>query len=69
MNKFQNMDLEDLPGYRTIMGLQFENLILKNRSKIWDALGLKPVDIVMDNPFFQRHTKVSLGCQTKFHHL
>ncbi|AIL13454.1 ATPase [Candidatus Paracaedimonas acanthamoebae] len=55
-----------LPGWRSILGLQFENLVLKNRSQIWKCLGIKPEDIVADNPFFQRRTVKTPGCQIDY---
>jgi AAA+ ATPase superfamily predicted ATPase len=65
--------LTGLPGWTGIMGLQFENLVLNNRRTIHQRLGIKPEDIICENPFFQRTTKVMPGCQidymiqTKFH--
>ena len=65
--------LTGLPGWTGIMGLQFENLVLNNRRMIHQSLGIKPEDIICENPFFQRTTKSMPGCQidymiqTKFH--
>lgn len=55
-----------LVGWNAILGLQFENLILKNRSKIWEQLGLKASDIVADNPYFQTKTTTKQGCQIDY---
>ena len=60
-NKFKHINITNLPGWNTILGLQFENLILKNREKIWKKLGIRPEDIVADNPFFQEKQQGWLG--------
>jgi hypothetical protein len=50
----------------TILGLQFENLILANRELILTKLGIDPKFIVADGPYFQTHTKKKLGCQIDY---
>lgn len=55
-----------LPNWKSIMGLQFENLVLKNRGYIKKCLGLKPEEIISDNPFFQRKTARNPGCQIDY---
>jgi hypothetical protein len=55
-----------LSGWYGMMGLQFENLVLKNRRKIWKQLGIRPEDIVADNPYFQRKTSTKGGCQIDY---
>jgi AAA+ ATPase superfamily predicted ATPase len=63
------------PGWDSITGLQFENLVIQNRKTLWQSIGIRLEDIVMDGPFFQTPTKKQLGCQidymlqTKFHTL
>ncbi|MBI5346159.1 MAG: ATPase [Chlamydiae bacterium] len=63
---FENQDISSLPGWSSIMGLQFENLVLKNRKKIWEKLGIRPGDIVADNPYFQKRTTTRKGCQVDY---
>jgi uncharacterized protein len=63
---FENQAMSSLPGWSTIMGLQFENLVLKNRKKIWDKLGIRSEDIVADNPYFQKQTSRKKGCQIDY---
>lgn len=65
-DRFTGMDMSDLPGWRSILGLQFENLVLKNRFRILEKLGIKPADIVTDNPFFQRKSSKFAGCQIDY---
>ncbi len=54
------------PAWDSIMGLQFENLVLNNNKTIWEKLGLKPDDIIFANPFFQRKTMDQNGCQIDY---
>ncbi len=63
---FDSQDISSLPGWNSVMGLQFENLVLKNRKKIWEKLGIKPGDIVADNPYFQKQTSTRKGCQIDY---
>jgi hypothetical protein len=55
-----------LPAWATIAALQFENLVLSNRSLIHQALNIKPEDIISENPFYQRKTADLAGCQIDY---
>lgn len=61
-----DISLADLPAWNTIMGLQFENLVLSNRNLIKKALAINLSDIICDNPFFQHKTTKQLGCQIDY---
>jgi AAA+ ATPase superfamily predicted ATPase len=63
---FRDTPLSTLPGWDTIMGFQFENLVLNNRQRLWQLLKITPGDIVADNPFFQRKTSTQKGCQVDY---
>ena len=65
-NSFAVKTLLSLPEWRTIMGLQFENLVLNNRKAIHKLLGLRAEDIVSDNPFFQKTGSRQPGCQIDY---
>lgn len=65
-NDFTLKSLPSLLGWDTIMGLQFENLVLKNRQYIKDFLCIKSEEIISDNPFFQRKTQKHSGCQIDY---
>lgn len=65
-NGFAFKSLTNLPGWESIMGFQFENLILKNREIIRDALNIAHEDVVSDNPFFQRPSTKQKGCQIDY---
>ena len=61
----QNRD--QLPvGWMTIMGLQFENLVLNNRQTIQQQLSIQSPDIKIDNPYFQRATERKSGLQIDY---
>jgi len=55
--KIRSDEMTRPPAWDTIMGLQFENLVLNNRKIIKKILNLLPNDVVTDNPYFQRQTK------------
>ncbi len=55
-----------MPNWEKIIGLQFENLVLKNRAYIKECLNIKSDEIVLDNPFFQRKTLQHSGCQIDY---
>ena len=65
-HSFQDKNLASLPGWSTIMGFQFENLILNNRHKIWRILEISPDEIIWDNPLLQRKTTKQQGCQIDY---
>jgi AAA+ ATPase superfamily predicted ATPase len=65
-NSFEFKSLAALPGWNSIMALQFENLVLNNREIIWQFLNIKPEDILSENPFFQNKTTKQLGCQIDY---
>jgi predicted AAA+ superfamily ATPase len=58
--------LSRLPNIDGILGLQFENIVLKNRLVIFDRLHIDPNDVLYDNPFFQRKTLRQAGCQIDY---
>lgn len=64
--KIEKQALKLLPQWQSIMGLQFENLVLSNRKTIQHFLDIDPSEIVNDNPFFQRASKSRLGCQIDY---
>lgn len=58
--------LNQLANWYSIMGLQFENLVLNNRRAIKQSLQINPNDIVIDNPFFQKKGSKQDGCQIDY---
>lgn len=65
-NKFENTSLSSLPGWYTILGLQFENMVIRNHETIRALLGIKAEDVVMENPYFQKKTTRQAGCQIDY---
>lgn len=55
-----------VPAWDTIMGLQFENLVLSNCRSIYALLNISAAEIVHEGPYFQRPTKVVSGCQIDY---
>jgi hypothetical protein len=54
--------LSRLPTIDSVLGLQFENVVLQNRHSLFQLLGIDPNDIIYDNPYFQRRTQRQRGC-------
>lgn len=64
--QYQAISLSSMPSWETVIGLQFENLVLKNRHLIQKALKIHPDEIITDNPYFQRKTARYPGCQIDY---
>jgi AAA+ ATPase superfamily predicted ATPase len=58
--------LSRLPNMDGILGLQFENIVLKSRLAIFKLLHIDPNDVLYDNPFFQRKTLRQAGSQIDY---
>ena len=52
-----------LPGWETMLGLQFENLVLGNIDALSQLLGLARTPILSASPYFQKKTARKQGCQ------
>ncbi len=63
---YRDISLVSLPGWNTILGLQFENMVLNNRDRIKRILGIKNEEIVNDNPYFQKKTLRQGACQIDY---
>ncbi|MBS0655162.1 MAG: hypothetical protein JSR46_05255 [Verrucomicrobia bacterium] len=53
-------------GWLSILGLQFENLVLSNRQKLRELLQIPPEEIIYDNAYFQTQTAGRKGCQIDY---
>ncbi|MEI8301193.1 MAG: ATP-binding protein [Chlamydiota bacterium] len=60
---FHDLFLEDLPGLETILGLQFENLVLNNLPSIIHLLKIPTSSVISASPYFQKATKKKQACQ------
>jgi uncharacterized protein len=54
------------PGWHSIMGLQFENLIVNNGASLCHLLGIPPDEIVFANPYLQTQQARRAGCQIDY---
>lgn len=64
--RFKTIALSSLSNWESIMGLQFENLVLNNREKIFELLNIRVEDVIADNPFLQTPTINRQGCQIDY---
>ncbi|MCE5293939.1 MAG: hypothetical protein LLF94_04940 [Chlamydiales bacterium] len=60
---YEDLFLEDLPEWHTIIGLQFENLVLNNLRTIQNLLDISSSSILSASPYFQHETKKHKACQ------
>jgi hypothetical protein len=60
---YRRTPLESLHAWDTIIGLQFENLVLENLVALLDKIGLTHVPVLNAGPYFQAKTQRSSGCQ------
>jgi uncharacterized protein len=65
-NSFKFTSLAALPGWNSIIALQFENLVLNNRPYLWQQLNINPEMFLSENPFFQRGSTKQPGCQIDY---
>lgn len=63
---FLEIPLSSLPRWEPMLGFQLENLLLKNRSLLYQALGIHAQDIAIDNPYFQKASRRKKGCQIDY---
>jgi uncharacterized protein len=63
---YVNISPASLPGWSSMLGLQFESLILNNRQLLHGHLGIAPEEIIMSGPYFQRKTTKQQGCQIDY---
>jgi hypothetical protein len=55
--------IDSLPGWDTLMGLQFENVVLGNLAIVLGKIGLANVPILNVGPYCRRPTHRQKGCQ------
>lgn len=66
LGRFRYPSLGALPQWETVMGHQFENLVLNNRYIVYEKLHLSPHEVISDNPFFQKKSVQQSGCQIDY---
>lgn len=65
--QIESIQMQRLPqGWLSIMGVQFENLVVNNGSLICKILGILPDDVLIANTYFQRAGARKRGCQIDY---
>ena len=64
--KFKKSSLYSSLKWETIMGFQFENLVLNNSWDLMELLRIHPEDYDYDGPYFQTKTRDRKGCQIDY---
>jgi hypothetical protein len=60
---YRFVNWETLPGWETIMGLQFESLVLNNIQSVCESIGISMSAIKNAGPYYQKKTRGRPGCQ------
>ena len=60
---FRFSSMEQLAGWETVLGLQFENLVVNHAEDLFRFLGLDHSLVLSAGPYAQRGTKRGDGCQ------
>ncbi len=63
---FELKSLTSLPEWNVVMGLQFENLVLNERTWIHQRLHIQAGEIVSENPYYQTKTTRHQACQIDY---
>ncbi len=63
---FHDRSITTLPGFDSIMGLQFENFVLKNKRVLSKILGIHNTEIMNEGSYFQKAGKNKTGCQIDY---
>ncbi len=63
---WRHRSLEALPGWDTIMGLQFENLVISNRDALLRLIDLGSRSVLNAAPYFQNKTLRREACQIDY---
>jgi len=59
--------MNSLPqGWESIIGLQFENLVINNRKQLISHLGIPPHEIIISNPYLQPPSSKIEKCQIDY---
>jgi AAA+ ATPase superfamily predicted ATPase len=60
---FESKSFMHMSGWESVMGLQFENLVVNNLKSLSKILRIDLIEITNAGPFFQRATQRKKGCQ------
>jgi len=62
-NLMRELAPAQLPGWDTLLGLQFENIILNNIDTLTTLMGIGKTPVLSASPYFQKQTARRKGCQ------
>ena len=60
---YKTTDIENLINWESVMGLQFENIVLSNLPAIFRLLSVNPNSVISATPYFQKQSKTRKACQ------
>lgn len=60
---FESKSFMHFPGWESVIGLQFENLVVNNLKTLCKILRIDLLEVIHAGPFFQRSTQRQKGCQ------
>jgi hypothetical protein len=62
-NIFESRSFMHMPGWESVVGLHFENLVVNNLKSLCRILRIDLLEVINAGPFFQRATQRQKGCQ------
>jgi len=63
---YENLELAQIPGIDSHIGLQVEQLLLQNRTLLLKAIGVPAGECLFDGPYIQTKTNRTKGCQVDY---
>lgn len=66
LDEIKRDSITDVPAWSSIMGLQFENLVVNNFRTLFSLLCINPAEVLFEGPYFQRMVKNHPGCQIDY---
>ncbi len=64
--QYKDIEIVKLPGFNSILGFQFENLVINNAYLLHKKLKITAEEIVASSPYYQTATKQRQGCQIDY---
>ncbi len=64
--QYKQVTLNKLAGFSSILGFQFENLVINNAQLLHQTLKIAIEDILVSSPYYQTATKQRQGCQVDY---
>ncbi|MBB71200.1 MAG: ATPase [Legionellales bacterium] len=64
--QYKNIAIGSLPGMNSMLGFQFEALVINNADLLHQILHLRPEEITISSPYYQTATKQRQGCQIDY---